>query len=273
MQIRVLPSNLINQIAAGEVIERPASVVKELVENAIDAGAKRIEVSLSGGGKNLIVVSDDGQGMSHDELALAVERHATSKLPDDDLFNIRYFGFRGEALPSIASVSRMTISSKALTADEGWQISVNGGMRQDIEPATVQQGTRIEVRDLFYTTPARLKFLKNDATETAQCIDIVQRISMANPSISFYLYSDGKKKLGLNGFQGDLFDCRHQRLTDVLGRDFEENSVAIDSQNEFCRVSGGKSHILKGGAVRHHRRHKRVKINARILSDLVECIQ
>ena len=238
MTIRVLPSNLVNQIAAGEVIERPASVVKELVENALDAGAKRIEVSLNSGGKTLIVVSDDGKGMTRDELALAVERHATSKLPDDDLFNIRYLGFRGEALPSIASVSRLTIASKQKDAQEAWKISVDGGVCLGTEPATVQSGTRIEVRDLFYATPARLKFLKADAFETAQCTDMLQRIAMANPSVSFYLYGDGKKKLGLNECAGELFDSRLQRLSDILGRDFEENSVPIDCSNEFCKISG-----------------------------------
>lgn len=238
MTIRVLPSNLVNQIAAGEVIERPASVIKELVENAIDAGAHKIEVSLSGGGKNLLSVSDDGCGMSKDELELAVERHATSKLPTDNLFDINFLGFRGEALPSIASVSRLTIQSRKHGEKEGWQISVNGGNKQDVVPSSINEGTRIEVRDLFYTTPARLKFLKTDAAETGQCIDMLQRIALANPYISFYLYSDGKKKVGYNACQGDMQMARRQRVADVMGKEFEDNSSPIAAQNEFCDISG-----------------------------------
>lgn len=238
MPIRVLPSNLVNQIAAGEVIERPASVIKELVENAIDAGASKIEVTLEGGGKNLITVVDNGKGISVEELPLAVERHATSKLPDNDLFNINFLGFRGEALPSIASVAKLTISSRQQNADSGWQISVNGGDKSDVRPAAVPLGTKIEVRDLFYTTPARLKFMKSDASEAAQCVDMLQRIALANPQISFYLSSDGKKKVALNAFQGELFDCRQRRVADVMGGEFEENSVAIDAGNDFCKISG-----------------------------------
>lgn len=238
MTIRVLPSNLINQIAAGEVVERPASVLKELVENAIDAGATKIEVTLSGGGKNLLVVSDNGCGMSPDELSLAVERHATSKLPDDDLFNINFLGFRGEALPSIASVAKLTIASKQKGAESGWQISVNGGEKSAVTPVAQADGTRIEVRDLFYTTPARLKFLKTESAETGQCVDMLQRIALANPHISFYLYCDGKKKLALNACQGELFDARQKRVTDILGAEFAENAVEIAAENEFCQISG-----------------------------------
>ena len=238
MPIRVLPSNLVNQIAAGEVIERPASVIKELVENAIDAGATKVEVTLEGGGKNLITVTDNGKGISPEELTLAVERHATSKLPDNDLFNINFLGFRGEALPSIASVAKMTISSRQKGSDSGWQISVNGGDKGEVKPAAVALGTKIEVRDLFYTTPARLKFMKSDSSETAQCVDMLQRIALANPQISFYLESDGKKKVALNACQGELFDCRQRRVADVLGGEFEENSVGIDAHNDFCKISG-----------------------------------
>lgn len=238
MPIRVLPSNLVNQIAAGEVIERPASVIKELVENAIDAGATKVEVMLEGGGKNLITVTDNGKGISPEELTLAVERHATSKLPDNDLFNINFLGFRGEALPSIASVSKMTISSRQKGSDSGWQISVNGGDKGEVKPAAVALGTKIEVRDLFYTTPARLKFMKSDSSETAQCVDMLQRIALANPQVSFYLESDGKKKVALNACQGELFDCRQRRVADVLGGEFEENSVGIDAHNDFCKISG-----------------------------------
>lgn len=238
MPIRVLPSNLVNQIAAGEVIERPASALKELVENAIDAGAHKIEVTLAGGGKNLLIVADDGCGMSPDELELAVERHATSKLPTDDLFNINFLGFRGEALPSVASVSKLTIQSRERGAKDGWQISVNGGEKETVKPAAVNEGTRIEVRDLFYTTPARLKFLKTEAAETGQCIDMLQRIALANPQVAFYLYADGKKKIGYNACGEDMQIARRQRIADVIGTEFKENSVPIAAQNEFCDISG-----------------------------------
>lgn len=238
MPIRVLPSNLVNQIAAGEVIERPASALKELVENAIDAGAHKIEVTIAGGGKNLLIVADDGCGMSPDELELAVERHATSKLPTDDLFNINFLGFRGEALPSVASVSKLTIQSRERGAKEGWQISVNGGEKETVKPVAINEGTRIEVRDLFYTAPARLKFLKTEAAETGQCIDMLQRIALANPQVAFYLYADGKKKIGYNACGEDMQIARRQRIADVMGNEFKENSVPIAAQNEFCDISG-----------------------------------
>lgn len=238
MTIRVLPSNLVNQIAAGEVIERPASVIKELVENAIDAGANKIEVMLENGGKGLIAVTDDGCGMSPEELSLAVERHATSKLPSDDLFDIQFLGFRGEALPSIASVARLTIASKKQGAGDGWQICVNGGQKGEVVPAAVNQGTRIEVRDLFWTTPARLKFLKSDAYETGQCVDMLQRIALAHPQVAFYMYVDGKKKMALNAREGDAFEAYQARICDVLGQDFAQNSVSIDAENEFCTIRG-----------------------------------
>lgn len=238
MPIRILPDNLINQIAAGEVVERPASVVKELVENAIDAGADKIEVSLIGGGKNLIVITDNGKGMDKDELNLAVERHATSKLPDDDLFNIKHLGFRGEALPSIAAVARMSITTRTKESENAWKCEINGGHKSEIMPAAHTQGTRIEVRDLFYAVPARLKFLKADASEAAQCYDIVNRIAMANPHISFYLYSEDKKKIALNACQGELFDARLKRLSEVMGKEFAENSLLIDASRDDVRISG-----------------------------------
>ncbi|MBR1605305.1 MAG: DNA mismatch repair endonuclease MutL [Alphaproteobacteria bacterium] len=238
MSIRILPSNLINQIAAGEVIERPSSVVKELVENAIDAGATAIDVTLVNGGKSLIIVSDNGKGMTKDELLLATERHATSKLPDDDLFNICYLGFRGEALPSIASVSRMSIVSRSQEEENAWQLDIEGGIKAKPIPAAHTKGTRIEVRDLFYATPVRLKFLKTAVSETAQCIDILNRIALANPHIEFTLYADDKKKVNLSACQGDLFDARLQRLSDVMGRTFSENSLLINAARESVKISG-----------------------------------
>ncbi len=238
MSIRILPNNLVNQIAAGEVIERPASVVKELVENSIDAGATSIEITLVDGGKSLIAVSDNGKGMDQEDLNLAVERHATSKLPDDDLFHISYLGFRGEALPSISSVARLSIVSRTREAENGWKLEVNGGDRREAVPSASGIGTRIEVRDLFYATPARLKFLKTGSGETAQCIDMVNRIAMANPQVSFYLMDDQKKKISLNACQGELFDARLKRLSDVMGREFGENALLIDAARDNIRISG-----------------------------------
>ncbi len=238
MTIRILPSNLINQIAAGEVIERPASAVKELVENAVDAGATSVEVRLSEGGKTLITVADNGKGMTPQELELAVERHATSKLPDDNLFNICYMGFRGEALPSIASVSRLSIVSRAQGADNAWKLEVNGGEKKRPMPAALGNGTRVEVRDLFYATPARLKFLKTAAAETAQCSDMLQRIALANPQIAFSLYENDKKKFALPTCGGDLFEARLERIAAVMGREFADNSIRIEAAREHVKIYG-----------------------------------
>lgn len=238
MGIRILPNTLVNQIAAGEVIERPASVVKELVENAIDAGAASIEVTLVDGGKSLISVSDNGKGMEKQDLPLAIERHATSKLPDNDLFHIHYMGFRGEALPSIASVAKLSIVSRTEKSENAWKIEVFGGEIKSPVPVAANYGTKVEVRDLFYATPARLKFLKTGAGETAQCVDILNRIALANPQVSFSLFDDKKKKISLNGRQGDLFDSRLKRISDVLGRDFGDNSLLIDANRDDLKISG-----------------------------------
>lgn len=238
MGIRILPNTLVNQIAAGEVIERPASVVKELVENAIDAGAASIEVTLVDGGKSLISVSDNGKGMEKQDLPLAIERHATSKLPDNDLFHIHYMGFRGEALPSIASVAKLSIVSRTEKSENAWKIEVFGGEIKSPVPVAANYGTKVEVRDLFYATPARLKFLKTGSGETAQCVDILNRIALANPQVSFSLFDDKKKKISLNGRQGDLFDSRLKRISDVLGRDFGDNSLLIDANRNDLKISG-----------------------------------
>ena len=238
MTIRILPNNLVNQIAAGEVVERPASVLKELVENSIDAGATSIEVTLADGGKSLMIVADNGKGMSKDELPIAVERHATSKLPDDNLFNINFLGFRGEALPSISSVARLSITSRVPGAENAWKIEVNGGEKSEVVPAAYPKGTRIEVRDLFFSTPARLKFLKSSQSETGLCVDMLNRIAMANPHISFYLRVDDKKKISLNACQGELFDARLNRLSEVMGREFADNSLLIDAEKDGLKISG-----------------------------------
>jgi len=236
--IRLLPETLINRIAAGEVVERPSSAAKELIENAIDAGATRIDVVIADGGQSLISVSDDGRGMNADELTLAVERHATSKLPDDDIFDIKYLGFRGEALPSIAAVSRLQISSRATASDSAWAIRVDGGVKSAPTPTAQSKGTRVDVRDLFYATPARLKFLKSPRTEQSHISETIKRLSMAHPDIGFSL-SDGTRSLiDLAPISGDLFSARLDRLTAIMGRDFAANALLIDANRDGLSLTG-----------------------------------
>jgi DNA mismatch repair protein MutL len=240
--LRRLPSNLVNQIAAGEVVERPASAVKELVENAIDAGAHRIAVTLKEGGRTFLSVVDDGIGMSPEELQLAVERHCTSKLPDDDLSDIHTLGFRGEALPSIASVSRFTITSRPANADTAWSLAIDGGAKAKPMPAAAPAGTRVEVRDLFFATPARLKFLKEPRTESSHVADAMRRLAMAHPAIAFRLESEERTLIDLPAANPSLLEksdaARLERLAAVMGRDFADNSVAIDANREGFRLTG-----------------------------------
>ncbi|HET8727143.1 MAG TPA: DNA mismatch repair endonuclease MutL, partial [Alphaproteobacteria bacterium] len=236
--IRRLPPTLVNRIAAGEVIERPAAAVKELVENAIDAGAARIDVVLRDGGRTFISVTDDGCGMTADELALAVERHATSKLDGEDLLRISTLGFRGEALPSIGAVSRLTLTSRARGADDAWALTIEGGAVGRPAPAALNAGTRIEVRDLFYATPARLKFLKAERTEAAAAVDAVERLAMAYPEVAFTLADEKRTPLRLTAGQGDLLDARLARLGAILGRDFADNALAIDAGRDGLRLTG-----------------------------------
>ncbi|HEV2300192.1 MAG TPA: DNA mismatch repair endonuclease MutL, partial [Stellaceae bacterium] len=234
MPIRQLPPVLVNRIAAGEVVERPAAAVKELVENAIDAGARRIDVALEGGGASLIVVADDGSGMAREELSLAVERHCTSKLPDDDLLRITALGFRGEALPSIGAVSRMRITSRPRGAEHAWEIAVEAGVKGAPAPGSHPPGTRVEVRDLFFATPARLKFLKTPRTERDLAVDAVRRLAMAYPEIAFAVTGDeGRQLLRLPAAEG-----RRMRLAAVLGREFAENSIEIEAARAGFRLSG-----------------------------------
>jgi DNA mismatch repair protein MutL len=238
MTIRLLPQGVVNRIAAGEVVERPASTVKELVENAIDARARRIEIVLREGGKSFISVVDDGVGMTVEELTLAVERHATSKLPEDDLSHIATLGFRGEALPAIGSVSRLSIASRAHGNDEAWTITVDGGDKSEPAPAAQAEGTRIEVRDLFFAVPARLKFLKSTRTELNHAVDAVKRLAMAHPAIAFTLYDDTRAKIKLDAAQGELFAARLARLGAVMGKDFADNALAIDAERAGFRLTG-----------------------------------
>lgn len=240
--LRRLPTTLVNRIAAGEVVERPASAVKELVENAIDAGAHRIAVTLKEGGRTFISVADDGMGMTADELQLAVERHCTSKLPDDELTDIRTLGFRGEALPSIASVSRFAITSRPAGADTAWSLEIDGGAKGEPRPAAHPPGTRVEVRDLFFATPARLKFLKEPRTESSHVADVMRRLAMAHPSIAFRLESEERALIDLAAAPSSLLEsgdaARLSRLGAIMGREFADNALAIDANREGFRLTG-----------------------------------
>jgi DNA mismatch repair protein MutL len=237
MTIRQLSPTTINRIAAGEVIERPSSVVKELVENAIDAGARRIEVVTAGGGLSLIRVTDDGSGMDADDLTLAVERHATSKLTDEDLFNIATLGFRGEALPSIGSVASLVIRSRPRTAGSGLELAVDRGLKGRIGPAAVNPGTSIEVRDLFSATPARLKFMKSERSENQAISDTVKRLAMAHPEIGFSLTAGERAGLTLPPCARDATG-RLQRLGRIMGREFLDDALELDGQRDGTRVYG-----------------------------------
>ncbi|MBL4666182.1 MAG: DNA mismatch repair endonuclease MutL [Sneathiella sp.] len=238
MSLRRLPDNIVNQIAAGEVVERPASAVKELVENAIDAGATRIDVVMRNGGRSLISITDNGTGMTSDELELCFERHATSKLPDEDLVNIQHLGFRGEAIPSIASVSRMSIATRTVDDESGWRLLVEGGKRGELEPTGLPKGTRVEVRDIFYATPARLKFLKSERAEFGAALDVMRRLAMAYPAIAFSLSDEKRTALKVSAAQGDLFEAWLDRLGAIMGREFSENAIKIDAERNGVLLSG-----------------------------------
>jgi DNA mismatch repair protein MutL len=237
MPVRQLSEAVVNRIAAGEVVERPASVVKELVENALDAGARRIDILTDGGGRRLIQVTDDGEGMTRADLALAVERHATSKLADDDLVAIRTLGFRGEALPSIGAAARLAIGTRHADEPNAWAIEIDAGSKSDVKPAALGRGTRVDVRDLFYATPARLKFLKSDRTEAEAVRDVVRRLAMSRPDVAFTLSGEERAPLHfaavLAGAAGRL-----ARLGDVLGAEFRANAVEVAIEREDVKIEG-----------------------------------
>ncbi len=267
--IRRLPPETINRIAAGEVVERPASVVKELVENALDAQAQSVEVTIEEGGKARIVINDDGHGMSQEELLLAVERHATSKLaPAEDgswdLLAISTMGFRGEALPSIGSVARLCITSRRAGKD-AWALRLQGGQQSGPEPAPPLglSGTLIEVRDLFFAVPARLKFLKSERAESMAISDVIKRLAMARPDVAFTLSNNGRTSLRLMARGGDE-TARLARLDDILGRDFGENAIEIDQVREGVRITGfaGLPTYNQGSA-----RHQYLFVNGRPVRD------
>ncbi|MBU4435005.1 MAG: DNA mismatch repair endonuclease MutL [Alphaproteobacteria bacterium] len=270
MPIRRLPPETVNRIAAGEVVERPASAIKELVDNAVDAGATRIEVEAHGGGLTRILVADDGLGLSADELPLAIERHATSKLAPDadglwDLLRIHTMGFRGEALPSIGSVARLSISSRAKGAKDAFSILVEGGQVGEVAPAAFPgpHGARIEVRDLFYATPARLKFMKSERSEALAITEEIKRQAMAHEAVGFSLDIDGRRVLRLPpeapGPQGRL-----ARLAAVLGRDFQDNAIEIDQTRDGVRLTGfaGLPTYNRGNAA-----HQYLFVNGRPVRD------
>jgi DNA mismatch repair protein MutL len=236
--IRPLPPGVVNRIAAGEVIERPASAVKELVENAIDAGATRIAVELSGGGRALITVADDGSGIAPDQLALAVQRHATSKLDDDQLIRITLLGFRGEALAALAGVSRLRIISRRLGQEHACALDVEAGVAAPPAPAAGGFGTRVEVRDLFFATPARLKFLKSDRAEQLAAREALERLAMAYPGITFTLHADGRRVLALDASGADLFERTRARLRQLMGRAFADDAPALEVERDGVRLSG-----------------------------------
>jgi DNA mismatch repair protein MutL len=236
MPIRQLTETIINQIAAGEVIERPASVVKELVENALDAGARKISVVTAGGGLSLIRVTDDGSGIPESELVMAASRHCTSKL-SDDLLDIRSLGFRGEALPSIGSVSRMTIRSRTAGADSAMEVLVDGGKLSGPKPCAAAIGTQVEVRDLFFNTPARLKFMKGERAESSAIADVVRRIAIAFPHVRFELSSADRQPVTLPA-SADASLPSDRRIADVIGAEFTENSIALDAAREGVRLKG-----------------------------------
>ena len=240
--IRQLDESAINRIAAGEVVERPASAVKELVENALDAGARRVDVAYAQGGKALIRVTDDGCGMTATDLPLALSRHATSKIDGSDLLNIHTFGFRGEALPSLGAVGRLTITSRAQGADAA-MVAVSGGRMDPVRPAALTRGTVVELRDLFYATPARLKFLRSDRAEGMAIGDVIRRLAMAEPSVSFTLRDvtdggEGRLVFRADAETGDLFAALRSRLARVVGADFTDNALAIDAERDGLRLTG-----------------------------------
>ena len=264
--LRLLPEITVNRIAAGEVVERPASALKELIENSIDSGASQIDVTLIDGGRELISVADNGKGMRREELLLAVERHATSKLPDENLAQIQWLGFRGEALPSIGAVARLAITSRVEEAEEAWHLTVNGGELGDVQPAARTAGTLVEVRDLFFATPARLKFLKTQRTEFQHASDVLKRLAMARPDISFSLSDGVRKTQNLATNDLDQSDARLNRLTAVMGREFTDNLLTVNAEREGVLLTG---YIGLPTLNRANNRMQYLFVNGRPVSDKV----
>jgi DNA mismatch repair protein MutL len=263
-RIRRLPDHLVDRIAAGEVVERPASVVKELVENAIDAGARRIEVALEDGGRRLVLVEDDGCGMEPEELPLALERHATSKLADERLIRITTLGFRGEALPSIAAVSRFALTSRTAGAACAHRIRAEAGRLSAVEPAAGPRGTRVEVRDLFFATPARLAFLRSERTETAAGREVVRRLALARPDIAFRLRADGRILLDLPAHGEGAGGPSLERVARLVGGDFAESAITVEAERDGLLLSGFASLPT---CSRNHPRDQYLFVNGRPVQD------
>lgn len=238
MIIKLLSNSTINKISAGEVIERPSSVVKELVENSIDAGSTKIEVTLECAGKNLIVIKDNGIGMRRDEMELAIERHATSKLDEDDLLNINSFGFRGEALPSIAAISKFKITSRKRGSREAYCLAINGGVMEPIVEVSADEGTIIEVRDLFFATPARLKFLRTDKTELAASVQILKRIALAHPHIAFTLIHDRRDLIKIRPHNNNQEENIKNRISEIISAEFVENAEIVVFERDGIKIHG-----------------------------------
>ena len=268
MEIRRLPENLINQIAAGEVVERPASALKELVENSIDAKASQIDIIIDDGGKNLISVSDNGNGMPKDELSLAIERHATSKLPDDNLISINQLGFRGEALPSIASVSELNIQTKSNKSKDAWSLDVTAGKVKSIYPSSRQLGTLITIRKIFFATPARLKFLKSSQVENSYCHQMLIKQALVNPLIGFRLQANNRELLNVKAEIDKENSCLN-RVKTIMGNSFADESIKIDNSrvikdDKFAKLSGfiGLPTLNKSNYSQQH-----LFVNGRLIQD------
>lgn len=268
MGIRRLPENLINQIAAGEVVERPASALKELVENAIDARASQIDIIIDDGGKNLISVSDNGIGINKKELPLAVERHATSKLPNDNLVIMEYLGFRGEALPSIAAVSELNIQTRAEKSKDAWSLDITAGKFKDVYPSSRQSGTIITVRKLFFATPARLKFLKSSQVENSYCHQMILKQALANPAVGFRLQANGRELLNIRA-ELDLKSLYPNRIANIMGLNFVDESIKINNaklinDDQYANIHGfiGLPTLNKSNYTQQH-----LFVNGRIIQD------
>ena len=245
MEIRRLPQNLINQIAAGEVVERPASALKELIENSLDANATQIDIILENGGKNLISVSDNGIGIQRDYIPLAIERHATSKLPDNTLNKIEYLGFRGEALPSIAAVSELNLQSKYIDSNQAWCLDVFAGDFNEVYPSTLEIGTKISIKKLFFATPARLKFLKSAQVEKSYCHQIVLKMALVNPLVGFSFRADGRELLNIKP-ENEADASYVNRIRNLMGTSFANEAIKIENSKQITDTKFLKLHGLIG---------------------------
>ena len=245
MEIRRLPQNLINQIAAGEVVERPSSALKELIENSLDANATQIDIIIENGGKNLISVSDNGIGIQKDHIPLAIERHATSKLPDNTLNKIEYLGFRGEALPSIAAVSELNLQSKYIDSNQAWSLDVFAGDFNEVYPSSLEKGTKVSIKKLFFATPARLKFLKSSQVEKSYCHQIILKMALVNPVVGFSFKADGRELLSIKP-ENEVDALYLNRIRNLMGTSFADEAIKIENSKQITDTKFLKIHGLIG---------------------------